>query len=120
MADPKRLQLSRRRGWRLPPNAVVVSRPSKFGNPFTIEQHGAAVAVELFAVHLALDRDLQRAARVELEGRDLACWCPIGEPCHGDVLLAFANGPDEVFAADGGAVGELVRRVFATIRGQAA
>jgi hypothetical protein len=29
--------------------------------------------------------------RRELAGRDLACWCPPGEPCHADVLLAIAN-----------------------------
>jgi len=29
--------------------------------------------------------------RAELAGRDLACWCPVGSPCHGDVLLAVAN-----------------------------
>lgn len=28
--------------------------------------------------------------RRELAGRDLACWCPLGEPCHRDVLLAVA------------------------------
>lgn len=37
-----------------------------------------------------------------LAGRDLACWCPVGQakmpfwsdtqPCHADVLLAAANG----------------------------
>lgn len=27
----------------------------------------------------------------ELRGRDLACWCPAGEPCHADVLLEIAN-----------------------------
>lgn len=32
---PKRIQLSRKRGYRKPPGAVVVSRPSKWGNPFT-------------------------------------------------------------------------------------
>lgn len=26
-----------------------------------------------------------------LRGRDLACWCPVDEPCHADVLLALAN-----------------------------
>lgn len=30
--------------------------------------------------------------RTELRGRDLACWCPIGTPCHGDTLLELANG----------------------------
>jgi hypothetical protein len=28
----------------------------------------------------------------ELRGRDLACWCPLDQPCHADVLLAIANG----------------------------
>lgn len=23
----------------------------------------------------------------ELAGRDLVCWCPVGTPCHADVLL---------------------------------
>jgi hypothetical protein len=31
-----RIQLSRARGYRKPPGAVVVSRPSKWGNPFAI------------------------------------------------------------------------------------
>lgn len=28
--------MSRKRGWKKPPGCVVVSRPSKFGNPFTV------------------------------------------------------------------------------------
>ncbi len=30
-------------------------------------------------------------ARNELTGRNLACWCPLDEPCHADVLLELAN-----------------------------
>ncbi|WP_136314449.1 DUF4326 domain-containing protein [Actinomyces procaprae] len=30
--------------------------------------------------------------RETLVGRDLACWCPLDEPCHADVLLAVAAG----------------------------
>lgn len=30
--------------------------------------------------------------RAELAGRDLACWCPLDQPCHADVLLSIANG----------------------------
>ena len=26
-----------------------------------------------------------------LRGKDLGCWCKIGEPCHADVLLEIAN-----------------------------
>jgi hypothetical protein len=28
----------------------------------------------------------------QLRGRDLACWCPLDQPCHADVLLELANG----------------------------
>jgi hypothetical protein len=34
-----------------------------------------------------------RAALIsgELRGRDIACWCPLNHPCHGDVILELAN-----------------------------
>ena len=28
----------------------------------------------------------------ELRGKNLACWCKPGSPCHADVLLEIANG----------------------------
>jgi hypothetical protein len=28
----------------------------------------------------------------ELHGHDLACWCPLDQLCHADVLLEIANG----------------------------
>ena len=31
------------------------------------------------------------ACKAELEGRDLACWCPLDQPCHADILLGIAN-----------------------------
>jgi len=61
----KRIQLSRKKGYRKP-NAVVVSRPTKWGNPWTIK-----AAIEIH----------------ELEGKDLACWFPLDKPCHADELL---------------------------------
>ena len=27
----------------------------------------------------------------DLRGKDLACWCPLDQPCHADVLLELAN-----------------------------
>ena len=101
---PKRIQLRRTKGWRLPPNTVVVSRPSKWGNPFVAgprEQraHDYKVALlwELIARstrELTEDRHMRGVASdlAELRGKNLACWCPIGEPCHADVLLELANG----------------------------
>lgn len=35
---PKRIQLRRSKGWRLPGGAVVVARPSRYGNPFRVER----------------------------------------------------------------------------------
>ena len=30
----------------------------------------------------------------ELRGKDLACWCPLDQPCHADVLLEMLNKMD--------------------------
>ena len=27
----------------------------------------------------------------DIRGKDLACWCPLDQPCHADVLLELAN-----------------------------
>jgi hypothetical protein len=35
--------------------------------------------------------DLTGRVASELAGRDLACWCRETQPCHGDVLMTFAN-----------------------------
>lgn len=32
-----------------------------------------------------------RIIRRELGGKTLMCWCPVGAPCHADVLLRIAN-----------------------------
>jgi hypothetical protein len=91
---PVRIQLSRRKGWRLPPNTVAVARPGKWGNPFKIGEPGipdAAAAVAAFREFAGPRRD---DIRRELRGKNLACWCRPGEPCHGDVLLEIANADD--------------------------
>jgi hypothetical protein len=100
---PGRVQLSRSRGWRKPPGAVVVARPARWGNPHPAGRacpvpgcgavvHDRAAAVEGYRVWLRSRPDLVAAVRRELAGRDLACWCPQAEPCHADVLLAVAAG----------------------------
>ncbi|MGA4726274.1 DUF4326 domain-containing protein [Micromonospora taraxaci] len=33
--------------------------------------------------------------RTHLAGKDLACWCPLDQPCHADVLLELASAPAE-------------------------
>jgi hypothetical protein len=95
---PARIQLRRAAGWRKPPNAVMVTRPhSKFANPYRIgyEARDAAEAVAMFRLYLLARPDIVAAARAELAGRTLACWCRPGDPCHADVLLETANAPED-------------------------
>lgn len=111
--QPRRVQLSRKKGWRLPANTVVVSRPSKWGNPFKVGPSlKRGEAVELFRALIERDHKTLRKMpwtagvlltwahehwtpeniRRELGGKNLACWCGEG-PCHADVLLELANAP---------------------------
>lgn len=95
---PKRIQLSRAKGWRLPAGAVNVARPTLWGNPFRVDgEGGQAEAVRLYRAwvedKLRTAPDHVRAELAQLRGHDLACWCKPGTPCHGDVLLGFANAP---------------------------
>lgn len=48
-------------------------------------------ASELYRITVPTPPTLERI-RAELRGHDLACWCPLGQPCHADVLLELANG----------------------------
>lgn len=89
---PVRVQLSRRRGWRMPPNTVKVSRPTKWGNPWTYKDRRLACAAYRAWIDTApFGKRLAAEARRELAGKNLACWCPLDQPCHADVLLEVAN-----------------------------
>jgi Domain of unknown function (DUF4326) len=46
---------------------------------------------DAFADHLAQRRDTILKALPALRGKNLACTCPLGAPCHRDVLLRMAN-----------------------------
>ena len=102
---PVRIQMKRVKGFRLQEESkkingrpcVLVSRPTKWGNPYKVgklsEDGRYAVSIEQA---VAFYRDLILAGRIgvvveELRGKNLACWCKIGDPCHADVLLEIAN-----------------------------
>ncbi len=109
---PQRIQLRRTKGWRKPEGAVSVARPSIWGNPFSIQAARAAgyegTDADLRSMCVVTFRRWLRDPRSEwafgepqakwmvahlpdLAGRDLACWCPLDQPCHADVLLELAN-----------------------------
>jgi hypothetical protein len=97
---PRRIQLRRTKGWRMPEGAIKVDRSTRWGNPWRIGELGipdAATAVRRFrAAILGFDggdgswcrpnahpdsyigRIIANAAR-ELGGLDLACWCGLCE-----------------------------------------
>lgn len=91
--SPKRIQRRRMRGWTMPPNTVSVTRPGRSGNPYRVgvDAPDAEGAVRLFRLQLEVQLLEDPGMLEPLRGKDLACWCKIGEPCHGDILLAYAN-----------------------------
>jgi len=111
--QPRRIQLSRAKGWRMPGNTVKVDRTTPFGNPFSIKDYGHDRAVALHrawltgqaldapippteAKRLAARRQQVLEALPSLRGKNLACWCALparGEPdnCHAALLLELAN-----------------------------
>lgn len=111
---PERVQRKRTKDWRMPPNTVSVTRPGSWGNPFVVRQKPdkrmlrlwgwklkpghwdgicptAEEAVRRFRICIAFDGASYYAAKKELRGKNLACFCKIDAPCHADVLLEIAN-----------------------------
>ena len=114
---PRRIQRKRVKGWKLPPNTVYVGRRSKWGNlwktglapcgcraagecdhnTFRVSTPAEAVTMYREWIESALAREATRgenhtrAALNDLRGKNLACWCPLDQPCHADVLLELAN-----------------------------
>jgi hypothetical protein len=135
VSDPQRIQLRRTKGWRKPEGAVIVARPSRWGNWYAVRRFsdftnarynpsnelvviqldkrghrtgtqwaGFADEAEARAFAVDLHRRAMTATRFDvdgllnhehylgpLRGHDLACWCPLDQPCHADTLLELAN-----------------------------
>lgn len=122
---PLRVQLSRAKGWKMPPNTVKVDRGTAYGNPWFVGagrvklQCGDIVSIgPTLTADGAVDRyrrwlggelgsgiaEMVRHPLFDmvlcpghppdispLRGKNLACWCRMGAPCHADVLLDLAN-----------------------------
>lgn len=116
-ATPKRLRLSRRKGFDLQAASRALNglacfngaRPGALGNPFVVGKHGTrAECVDLHARLLAgyltisFDRECVQAQRDhratvlgfvksdQHRGKNGSCWCK-GKPCHVDTLLVVFN-----------------------------
>lgn len=58
MTAPVRIRLSRAKGWRKPEGAIVVSRPSRWGNPW---KPGDPGRIDMLDIELTAPRALDRA-----------------------------------------------------------
>ena len=101
---PVRIQRKRTAGWKMPENTVSVTRPGKWGNPFKIgdkirdPNSGKVIKtlrtlddVLLWYKNYLRYRMMHEEIKKELKGKNLACFCAEGQPCHADILLKIAN-----------------------------
>lgn len=91
--NPVRIQRSRKHKQQSPNGLpiVYVGRPTKWGNPYKVGYKGLSVSdcINLYSIYA---KKIPLAELEKLKGKNLSCWCKIGEPCHADVLLELANG----------------------------
>lgn len=106
----KRIQFSRKKGSKLPPNTVNVARPGKFGNPFNWtdcdpslsdaeRKRLAALDYENWLTKPKWSEYIPESNRQWIldnlhlinDADFVACWCKLDEPCHADVLIRLAN-----------------------------
>lgn len=85
-----------KRNDKIPPEAILVDRSTKWGNPFKIgspyKGHKMTREESLAEYANWLDGMVHngRLDPDELRGKDLVCWdAPL--PCHADILLEMAN-----------------------------
>lgn len=83
-------------------NFVYIGRPSKYGNPFSMESN-KYIREECVALHrvdlyknLIEDKTLFSIIKHDLLGKDLGCWCKQNNKvisCHGDNFLHILSHP---------------------------
>lgn len=111
---PQRIQLSRAAGWRKPKNTLTVSRPTIWGNPWVgpdaveayrrfLEQviHGNLWIVQCqmgLDVECVFRKPFDRVGMLQAavldyirNPVDVACWCSLKRPCHGNVIRALPH-----------------------------
>ncbi|RBQ20194.1 hypothetical protein DP939_10275 [Spongiactinospora rosea] len=91
------------KGWHKPPDSIVITRPSRFGNPYKVRPYGPYTAEEAAGLY---ERDLLAGGVESAPGRppttieelrrragglDVVCTCDLDAACHGDVILKYAN-----------------------------
>jgi hypothetical protein len=102
---PIRFQLSRRKGWRMPPNSAKADRTTPYGNHAAralglTKGQAAKDAHQNYLDHPA-SAPIRTAAKKYLMGKNIGCWCGLADPCHVDNWLDFLYGPKQPSTPDG-------------------
>jgi len=77
--------------WKKNPNAILVSRPSQWGNPYTIKEYGLRECLRLYRIWLINMIHIFPNFLEPLKGKDLVCYCHLAKPCHADILIEFVE-----------------------------
>jgi hypothetical protein len=100
---PLRIQRRRTKGWHKPPNTIICTRPSRYGNIWRVGRLGVRSSIEAVRAHRRWIEQGEKLRRLlpenewpptieeirrDLSGRNLACWCHLcpkhaaGKPFH--------------------------------------
>lgn len=116
-------------------DAVKVDRTTPLGNPYRIGETvdlkqmrrwswnispkgrlvvcGDAIQAVMYFRHALLwDSASHNLVRRELRGHNVACWCGLEDPCHGDPLMWLANSTEDEVRAIQDGVDNRIFRMF--------
>lgn len=68
------------------PYTEYIGRPSRFGNPYSLEEYGREEAVAKYEDYARKNSKLLEWIRLLPEDAVLGCWC-FPRLCHGDVIM---------------------------------
>jgi len=76
----------------IPKDAILITRETPYGNPFKIPRDGnRQQVIKKFTAWIQTQPKLIERIKRELKDKDLICCCKPAA-CHGDIILALANG----------------------------
>lgn len=84
------------KGWKAPPNTLNITRPGRHGNPYPVVDGDIDLSLKQFETYLDFMECnfperyinlLREVARADF----VMCFCPIDNPCHGDIWIERAK-----------------------------
>jgi hypothetical protein len=83
---PRRVRARRERNYK------AVHRPTRWGNPFPVDEHGRTESMRLYRQWLQGKLKEDPEFLEPLRDYNLGCFCAPDLQCHADVILEFLYG----------------------------